>query len=136
MGIMVGGGRDTIVRDNNFIHCDIALHIDGRGMTGERPNCLHEDAAGLRAAMAAPAWAKYALRDQDLDANVTSPATCAPVNASVSGNCFADNLQNWEVWCNKGVLANKVGAGACINDAQWLGHEGGNFNGSCTADRR
>jgi hypothetical protein len=35
MGIMVGGGRDTIVRGNNFINCDKGLHIDSRGM-GER----------------------------------------------------------------------------------------------------
>ena len=36
MGIMVGGGRDTIVRGNNFINCDKGLHIDSRGM-GENP---------------------------------------------------------------------------------------------------
>ena len=33
MGIMVGGGTDTIVKGNNFINCDKALHIDDRGMT-------------------------------------------------------------------------------------------------------
>ena len=33
-------GRDTIIKGNNFINCDKALHIDDRGMTGEKPDCL------------------------------------------------------------------------------------------------
>jgi parallel beta-helix repeat protein len=37
MGIMVGGGRDTIVEGNNFIGCDKGLHIDNRG---ENQNAL------------------------------------------------------------------------------------------------
>ena len=37
MGIMVGGGRDTIVEGNNFIGCDKGLHIDNRG---EKQNAL------------------------------------------------------------------------------------------------
>jgi parallel beta-helix repeat protein len=40
MGIMVGGGRDTIVRGNSFVNCDKALHIDNRGMTGEEGDCV------------------------------------------------------------------------------------------------
>ena len=64
MGIMVGGGRDTIVRGNNFINCDKALHIDNRGMGGEKPSCLGADMVGLKAAMATPAWAKYGLSAQ------------------------------------------------------------------------
>ena len=61
MGIMVGGGRDVVVKGNRFIGCDKALHIDNRGMTGEKPDCLVPDMTSLKAAMGAPAWAKYAL---------------------------------------------------------------------------
>ncbi len=58
MGIMVGGGRDTVVKNNNFIGCDKGLHIDNRGMRGEKPSCLGADLTGLKAAMSTPTWAK------------------------------------------------------------------------------
>ena len=53
-----------IVRGNKFIHCDKGLHIDNRGMGGEKPSCLGEDMVGLKAAMGTPAWAKYGLSAQ------------------------------------------------------------------------
>lgn len=145
MGIMVGGGRDTIVRGNKFIHCDKGLHIDNRGMGGEKPSCLGEDMVGLKAAMGTPAWAKYGLSAQmsecqhlrtrtpvltDLVAGPpfvahTGPdnaSVCSPINASAIDNCFSDNLANWEVWC---------GEPGCMNDPKWLSKSSGNVNGTC-----
>ena len=46
----------------------------------------------------------------------------APINASAIGNCFSDNLQNWEVWC---------GEPQCMNDPKWLSKSSGNTNGTC-----
>jgi hypothetical protein len=47
---------------------------------------------------------------------------CSPVNATATGNCFKDNIANWEIWC---------GEPACMNESKWLSSEGGNFNGTC-----
>jgi hypothetical protein len=44
------------------------------------------------------------------------------VNATATGNCFKDNIANWEIWC---------GEPACMNESKWLSSEGGNFNGTC-----
>jgi parallel beta-helix repeat protein len=122
MGIMVGGGRDTIVRNNNFIGCDIGLHIDSRGMGGEKPSCLGADMTSLNTAMASPAWAKYGL-----SAKMNPKEMCSPVNASAIGNCFSHNLQNWGLWCGAQP--------SCMNDAKWSGSvASGNRNGSCGDD--
>ena len=142
MGIMVGGGRDTVVRGNNFINCDKGLHIDNRGMGGEKPDCLGSDMDGLKAAMSAPAWAKYGLSAQMseclqplsltemvaksvelvADAGPDKASVCSPINASAIDNCFSDNLANWEVWC---------GTAECMNDPKWLSKSSGNVNGTC-----
>ena len=120
MGIMVGGGRDTIVRGNSFINCDKGLHIDNRGTGGERSTCLGPDLTGLKAAMKAPAWQKYGLSD------IMAPNAsdvCSPVNASATGNCFENNELDWELWCGADPK--------CMNDPRWLSHESGNKHGSC-----
>ena len=109
------------MQNNNFINCDKGLHIDNRGVGGEKPDCQGADVVGLRAAMKTPAWAKYGLSDIDISNNI-STVTCAPINASAINNCFKDNKQNWEVWCGKDPV--------CMN-GQYLGHESGNHNGTC-----
>ena len=118
MGIMVGGGRDVVVKGNNFIGCDKALHIDNRGMTGEKEACLGPDLTGLEAAMGAPAWAKYGL-----SAKMNPAEVCSPVNATAIDNCFSGNLENWEVWCGADP--------ACMNDPKWRSRIRGNTNGTC-----
>ena len=118
MGIMVGGGRDVVVKGNNFIGCDKALHIDNRGMTSEKEACLGPDLTGLEAAMGAPAWAKYGL-----SAKMNPAEVCSPVNATAIDNCFSGNLENWEVWCGADP--------ACMNDPKWRSRIRGNTNGTC-----
>lgn len=103
---------------NNFIKCDKALHIDDRGMGGEKVDCLNSDMTSLKAAMQAPAWSKYGL-----SAKMSPSEQCSPVNASAIGNCFEGNVQNWEVWCGKDYT--------CMNDQKWLSRESGNKNGTC-----
>lgn len=118
MGIMVGGGRDVVVKGNSFIRCDKALHIDNRGMTNEKPSCLGPDMTSIKAAMGAPAWTKYGLSSKMNPAEI-----CSPVNASAINNCFSQNIQNWEVWCGAEP--------SCMNDAKWSGsQESGNTNGT------
>lgn len=120
MGIMVGGGRDVIVRHNRFVGCDKAIHIDSRGSGPlKKTQCLGPDLTGLRAAMGVKAWAKYGL-----SATMNPAAVCSPVNTSAVDNCFSRNAQNWEVWC---------GEASCMNEDQWGGcYESGNVNGTCT----
>lgn len=31
-GVMIGGGRDNLFRNNKFVDCDIAIHFDARGL--------------------------------------------------------------------------------------------------------
>jgi hypothetical protein len=81
MGLMVGGGRDTVVSGNRFIGCDVAIHVDNRGMTGERPDCVGADMGNLVAVMAVPTWAKYGLSAQH---------PCIPENNTVTNNCWSD----------------------------------------------
>ena len=127
MGIMVGGGRDTVVRGNSFIGCDKGLHIDNRGMTSEKSACVGPDLTSLHAAMAVAAaasgggsggggggWAKYGLSDA-----MAPGGQCSPVNVSATDNCFQGNVQNWELWC---------GSADCLNDPKWLSKEAGNHN--------
>ncbi len=33
LGLMIGGGRDNVVRDNLFYDCDKAMHLDARGLS-------------------------------------------------------------------------------------------------------
>jgi hypothetical protein len=124
MGLMVGGGRDTIVRGNSFINCDTGLHIDNRGTGGERSTCLGPDLTSLKAAMKATAWQKYGLTDMMAP---NASAVCSPVNASATGNCFEGNKQDWEVWCGADP--------DCMNNPGWLSHEGGNKKGGCGGNR-
>ena len=123
MAMLVGGGRDLVIKDNRFIDCDKALHIDSQGMTvGEKGYCLGPCLTCLKIVMDAnlSAWAKYGLTDQ---MSPDPSALCSPVNMSVTGNCFYNNTENWELYC---------GAPSCLNELKWLSHESGNENGTCS----
>ena len=120
MGIMVGGGRDVVVASNSFIGCDKALHIDNRGMGGEKGTCLGPDLTSLTTVMAEPTWAKYGLSDR-MSPNAT--LQCSPVNVSAIGNCFQDNKADWELWCGASPT--------CMNEPQWLSRSAGNKKGPC-----
>jgi hypothetical protein len=86
MGLMVGGGRDNIVSGNRFEDCDVAVHVDNRGMGGEHKDCVATgaDYLSLQAAMAVPAWQKYGL-------SLVHP--CVPENNTVSNNCWTNCTQ-------------------------------------------
>ena len=88
---------------------------------GEKETCLGPDLTSLRTLMAAnlSAWAKYGLSDQ---MSPEPSAQCSPVNMSVIGNCFNNNIDNWSLYC---------GAPACLNEAKWLSRESSNTNGTC-----
>lgn len=81
MGLMVGGGRDTIVSGNRFVGCDVAVHVDNRGMGGELDLC-NGSMDALKAMLAgAPAWGKY---------GITTGHQCIPENNTVSDNCWTN----------------------------------------------
>lgn len=155
MGIMVGGGRDTIVKGNNFINCDKGLHIDNRGMGGEKPDCLGPDMAGLKAAMggnSANFRAEFSIQKPGEMCNLsmlwlessavfarTAPAwakyglsdAMSPAgNASICSPVNASAVDN----CFKGNVANWevwCGEPGCMNDPKWLSESSGNTNGTC-----
>ena len=48
MGLMVGGGRKNIVANNRFIGCDVAIHVDNRGMGSESVMCNNATGASCK----------------------------------------------------------------------------------------
>ena len=48
MGIMVGGGHKNIVSNNKFIGCDVAIHVDDRGMGSESVMCNNATGASCK----------------------------------------------------------------------------------------
>ena len=48
MGLMVGGGRKNIVANNKFIGCDVAIHVDNRGMGSESVMCNNATGASCK----------------------------------------------------------------------------------------
>jgi hypothetical protein len=86
MGLMVGGGRDNIVQGNRFAGCDVAIHVDDRGISNEHGDCVATgaDYLSLKAVMKVPAWAKYGL-------SLAHP--CLPENNIVSENCWENCTQ-------------------------------------------
>ena len=82
MGIMVGGGRKNIVEGNRFIDCDVAIHVDDRGMGSERDMCNNQTGASYHSAAAVlglPQWKKY---------NVTLDHPCVPIDNVIRNNCW------------------------------------------------
>ena len=80
-GILLGGGRDNVIRGNTFVRTDMAIHFDDRGLGGEKGSCDstgRDYVQGLNASMN-PAWAKYGMAWADL---------CTPVNNTIEGNSF------------------------------------------------
>lgn len=109
----VGGGRDTIVRNNRCEDTDVCVHIDNRGMSGSSAASCRVKPPGL-------------LVEQLYAVNYTFPPyadafpeivdtlqrrPCVPVNVSVTGNSFCHSAtfldtKDWASWDD--VVANNT----------------------------
>ena len=52
MGSFVGGGRDNHIHDNYYEQCDIAQHLDNRGMNWDHAACQCTNGSGCAPAVA------------------------------------------------------------------------------------
>ena len=112
-GILLGGGRQTTIRNNRFFRVAVnaplgephaPIYIDNRGMAGEKSVCevCNESSCPLDSnykvameAMKNPAWAKYNMSFQ--------PDPCVPALNSIEGNVF----------CRSGQALFSVGGTTC-----------------------
>eukprot|EP00039_Didymoeca_costata_P009071 m.120145 g.120145 ORF g.120145 m.120145 type:complete len:652 (+) comp14348_c0_seq2:16-1971(+) len=78
VGMLLGGGRDNIVRGNSFQNCDTGIHFDNRGM-GWQKSSIEALVNVTEEASSFPAWKKY-------DIQLEHPGV--PVNNTIEGNDF------------------------------------------------
>lgn len=87
-GILLGGGRKTILAGNHFINVDLAIQMDNRGMNWQASSCQPpngSDYTFAQAFMNLPAWKPY---------NVTLDHACVPVYNIIENNTYCQVQKN------------------------------------------
>jgi parallel beta-helix repeat protein len=90
VGILMGGGRQNIVRGNNFANCTKAIQFDWRANDS---SCVYNASTvnqprTFAEASRLPAWKKYSM---------TQDYPCLPAHCVIEGNVFCNNAKDINV---------------------------------------
>ena len=93
--MLLGGGRDAVVRDNTIVNCSLGLEFDNRGMNWERNSNCPLAIAGLKKTLAGPAGSTCKKRWPEMMNVLTDPSTtvCNPKHDTVENNSYSHTLK-------------------------------------------
>lgn len=93
-GVLLGGGRDNVIRDNKFVDNDVDVAFDNRGMNWQSKSCKYNCSASLgsscfRVALEAVNYQHppYSTAFPKI-VNIYDDHPCVPVNNLITGNRY------------------------------------------------
>jgi hypothetical protein len=88
----VGGGRSNVARGNTFEGCDLAVHVDDRGLSWEATQCAANGSsyADVEAVLSGPAADVWAASYPDVVAIQELDHLCTPVYNQIIDNTYKD----------------------------------------------
>ena len=120
-GFFVGGGRDNHAVNNTFTNCNLAVHIDNRGMNWEKNQCEAPSGGSftdVEAMTGGPAGKEWLSRWPALSDILKQDHICTPVYNRITGNRYTN--------CTTFIDASPS------DTSSWLCNVSGNVNATTT----
>ena len=89
--LFIGGGRSTVATGNTFSNCNLAVHLDNRGMNWEASQCKSPSGTSFKdveAVLAGPAAKEWTARFPELLKIHAGDHLCVPVYNQIEGNTY------------------------------------------------